>query len=191
MARADAEGDEIPAGRFGPWVTGVQAALRGEQDADVPCHGCTACCRSGQFVHVDPDETDALAHIPSELLFPAPGMPRGHRLLGYDERGHCPMLVDDRCSIYDHRPRACRMYDCRVFAAAGVEPDAASPVRDRVERWRFVFDTAEDRERFDAVRRAAAALRDDDVRAPAAQIAVRAVESHDLDAADRPPPHGR
>ena len=26
----------------------------------------------------DPDETDTLAHIPRELLFPAPRMPRGH-----------------------------------------------------------------------------------------------------------------
>ena len=28
------------------------------------------------------------------------------------------MLVDDACSIYEHRPRACRTYDCRIFRRA-------------------------------------------------------------------------
>ena len=87
----------------------------------MPCNGCTACCTSSQFVHIGPDETDTLAHIPAELLFPAPLRPRGHVLMGYDERGHCPMLIDNRCSIYEHRPQTCRTYDCRVFPAAGVE----------------------------------------------------------------------
>ena len=62
----------------------------------MPCGTCTACCTSSQFVHIGPDEVDTLAHIPAELLFPAPRMPKGHVLLGYDERGHCPMLIDER-----------------------------------------------------------------------------------------------
>jgi len=63
--------------------------------------------------------------------------------MGYDERGHCPMLVDDRCSIYEHRPRACRTYDCRVFAATGIEPD--SPLlRERIAQWEFSYPTERD-----------------------------------------------
>ena len=31
------------------------------------------------------------------------------------------MLIDNQCSIYEHRPRTCRTYDCRVFAAAGLD----------------------------------------------------------------------
>ena len=77
-------------------------ALRGERDADVPCDGCTACCESSQFVLVEPEEHDARAHIPPELLFPAPGAPKGYSLLPYDEHGRCPMLHDGRCSIYEH-----------------------------------------------------------------------------------------
>jgi hypothetical protein len=112
----------LDAGEFRQWVEAARQAIAEGGDADVPCQGCTACCRSFQFVEVGPDETDTLAHIDPALLFPAPGRP-GFKVLGYDERGHCPMLVDDRCSIYEHRPRACRTYDCRVFAAAGLEPD--------------------------------------------------------------------
>lgn len=143
---------DLPAGDFSSWLTGIQAAARGEQDSEVPCGGCTACCTSSQFVHIAPDETDTLAHIPGELLFPAPGLPRGHVLLGYDERGHCPMLKDNQCSIYAHRPRTCRTYDCRIFPAADVEVDK-SEIAQRARRWQFDFPTETDRDRHDAVRR--------------------------------------
>src|SRR5262245_47949648 len=99
----------------------MDSALRGERSSDVPCGGCTACCSSSQFVLIEPDEAETLAHVPGPLLFPAPGRPDGHVLLGYDDRGRCPMLGDDGCTIYAHRPRACRTYDCRVLAAAGVD----------------------------------------------------------------------
>jgi Fe-S-cluster containining protein len=151
--------DELGAGPFTGWLESMGAALEASADADVPCDGCTACCRSSQFVHVAPDETDALARIPRELQFPAPGLPKGHVVLGYDEHGHCPMLVDDRCSIYEHRPRTCRTYDCRVFAAADVEPDRErqADIADRVRRWRFDEPTDAERAAHDAVRAAARA----------------------------------
>jgi Fe-S-cluster containining protein len=176
------------AGELGSWLQGAQAAIRGEHDSDVPCAGCTACCRASQFVLVEPDEADTLARIPRELLFPAPQMPRGHRVLGYDERGHCPMLVDDRCTIYAHRPRACRAYDCRVFAATGVELDdeTKAEVRARAERWRFRVDTPDARARADAVRAAATFLRRHAADLPAGsvprnptQLAALAIEVHE------------
>ena len=140
------------------------------------------------IVHIEPDEKDTLSHIPSELLFPAPRMPRGHVLLGYDERGHCPMLVDDKCSIYEHRPRTCRVYDCRVFPAAGVAIEDADKVLidQRAKRWRFSYATGDDRVRHEAVQAAATFLDEhgavvfDGAAAPnATQLAVLAVEMHD------------
>ena len=117
----------------------MQAALRGEGDADVPCGACTACCTSSQFIHIEPDETEVLAHIPAALLFPAPGLPKGNVLLGYDAHGHCPMFVDGACSIYEHRPRTCRVYDCRLLAAVG-RADAAKPlIAERVAEWEFTY----------------------------------------------------
>ena len=157
----DGPGDlpELAAGSFGSWLSAMQGALRGERGSDVPCQGCTACCTSSQFVHVGPDETDALAHIPAELLFPAPGGPEGHLVLGYDEQGHCPMLVDDACSIYEHRPRTCRTYDCRIFPAAGVEPELDQPaIARRAARWRFTFATERERTQQQAVIEAATFL---------------------------------
>jgi hypothetical protein len=157
----DVAGDAaIDAGRFTTWLGDIGAAIRGERDSDVPCGTCTACCEASQFIHVGPDEGDALAHIPAELLFPAPGLPSGHRLMGYDEHGRCPMLVDGRCSVYLHRPRTCRTYDCRVFAAADVVDDdpTKAAVAARARRWRFDEPLPDDAVRHGAVRAAAAFL---------------------------------
>jgi uncharacterized protein len=136
----------LPAGDLRDWVEELRVALRGDGDTDVPCGSCTACCEASQFVHVAPDETDALAHIPRALLFPAPGAPRGHLVMGYDERGRCPMLGDHGCTIYEHRPRTCRTYDCRVFAATGVAPTGTgqAPIAERARRWRFTVRDAAD-----------------------------------------------
>jgi Fe-S-cluster containining protein len=176
---ADPRNGDLPAGDFTSWLHAMRAALRDEAPADVPCGGCTACCTSSQFVHIDPDETDTLAHIPSELLFPAPGQPKGHVLLGYDEHGCCPMLHAGRCSIYEHRPRTCRTYDCRIFAAVGLDVDAEDDhkvaIAEQARRWRFAFPAEDDRRRHAAVRTAARTVHATSV----TQLAIRAIESHE------------
>ncbi|MFO0684788.1 MAG: YkgJ family cysteine cluster protein [Sandaracinus sp.] len=144
----------LDAGALGEWMVALREALAGERDADVPCGRCTGCCTSSQFVLVAPDETRALAVIPPELLFRAPGLPRGHRLLGYDERGHCPMLEDGRCRIYADRPRTCRTYDCRVLSVASLVDRARPAITRQVKRWRFRMGP-EERKAMRAVRRAA------------------------------------
>lgn len=180
--------DALPAGDFSSWMVEIQGALRGEQGSEVPCGSCTACCTSSQFVHVGPEEADTLAHIPKELLFPAPRAPRGHVLLGYDERGHCPMLIDNACSIYEHRPQACRTYDCRVFPAAGLVPDGSDKalIARQASRWRFAYPSPADRKLHEAVRAAATSLREHPELLPegiaptnTTQLAVRAIEIHD------------
>lgn len=157
--RPEDEHDPLPAGRFSAWLADTVDPSR--PDMDVPCGTCTACCRASYFIHVAPDEHDTLRHIPKRLLFPAPGRPKGHKLLGFDERGHCPMLTDGGCSIYDHRPRTCRTYDCRIFTAAGVSPDedGKTDIAARTRQWRF--DVASEPSAvtdFQAVQRAAAFL---------------------------------
>lgn len=188
MTDAAPSGDDLVAGDFGRWLTGLRGAIAGDGTSDVPCDGCTACCRSAQFVHIAPDEHDTLAHIPRPLLFPAPGLPRGHVVLGYDERGWCPMLTESGCSIYEHRPRACRVYDCRVFTATGITVGDDKPlIAERVRRWRFRVAAESDRARQRALRAAAAfvdqhrtELGDAPIPANPPQLAALAVELHEL-----------
>ena len=148
---------DLPAGDFAEWLADTQAG----RPADVPCGTCNGCCKSFYFIHVEPDETQALAHIPGELLFPAPGRPAGHKVMGHDQYGCCPMLVDERCSIYEHRPRTCRIYDCRIFAAANLpagETDKAL-INTRAQRWQFATEQPHSEERRRAVAAASAFIR--------------------------------
>ena len=97
------------------------------------------------------------------------------------------MLTDAGCSIYEHRPRTCRTYDCRVFPATGVELDEADKplIARRARRWRFEHPTARDHAEHDALRAAARFVAEharelpDEVRpTTATHLAVAAVEAH-------------
>lgn len=157
--RIDVE-DVTPAGDFSAWLAATREALRSDAGVDVACGSCTACCTASYFIHVRPDETRTLARIPKALLFPAPGMPKGHQVMGYDARGHCPMLVDGVCSIYEDRPQTCRSYDCRVFPATGLTPDDKPLIAHRARAWRFEYPAARDRDAQAAVTAAVAFLRE-------------------------------
>jgi hypothetical protein len=112
-------------------------------------------------------------------------------LLGYDQRGHCLMLVDNRCTIYEHRPRTCRSYDCRIFPASGLalDPDDEEVVliSRQAARWRFTYATEADLARHDAVKAAAAfldshreLLPEGAVPLTATQLAPLAIQIHDV-----------
>lgn len=147
--------DTLSAGNFTAWLNQTLVGLDSPMDADVACGSCVGCCSSSQFVHVGNDELDALAHIPSSLLFDAPG--GAGKVMGYDEHGRCPMLTTSGCSIYEHRPQTCRTYDCRVFEAAGITADQPL-IRERSERWRFEIMNEADQALLDQVRSRAAGL---------------------------------
>ena len=147
----------LPAGRFSYWLRGMRGALAKQSGSDVPCGACTACCTSAYFILIKPEETQTLSKIPRKFLVPAPGLPKGHVLMGHYENGHCPMLVQGKCSIYQHRPRTCRQYDCRVFAAAGIEAGGQEKagVNQVVRRWKFTYQNKQERAQHAAVRAAA------------------------------------
>jgi uncharacterized protein len=171
----------VDAGRFSVWLDSILRVLRSGETSDVPCGSCTACCTSSQFIHIAPDEMDALAAIPGELLFPAPRLPAGHLLMGYDEHGHCPMLINGACSIYEHRPRTCRSYDCRVFAASGLELEdpAKAEINGRVRHWQFQFVDGTDRTKLDAVRSASELVAELEPGCDATERTLAAIEVHD------------
>ncbi len=140
----------------------MQLALEIGCGTDVPCGDCVACCSSSYFIHLGPDDQAAKRRIPKELQFRAPGLPKGHAVMGYDEHGRCPMLVDGKCSVYEDRPRTCRVYDCRVFAATGIADagEGKEAVTRQAVRWRVGFPTSADIRLQAAVKHAADFLRD-------------------------------
>ncbi len=181
----------LPAGAFSPWLALTRRAqLQRTEGAEVPCGGCTGCCRASYFIHIRPEETGALRRIPKRLLFRAPGLPAGHLLMGYNAQGECPMLRDGKCAIYEDRPQTCRDFDCRVFAATGITLDADGPqagIAERARRWRFELEGAEARASFSAVQAAAAFLQEREALFPPdalprnpAQLAALAIRVHEL-----------
>lgn len=161
----------VSAGRLSHWLVDFIQTLDSGSTSSVPCGSCTACCRSALFVHIEPDEAATLASIPPELLFPAPRKPQGYKILPFNQDGCCPMLGVTGCTIYANRPRTCRIFDCRVFAATEVVPEQPL-IAERVLRWRFemVDDKdhqvaarlsagAQDANESDATSRALAAIR--------------------------------
>jgi Fe-S-cluster containining protein len=159
----DASGEQasMPAGEFSQWLRSTGESLgSGKGGADVPCGSCRGCCRSSMFIHIKPEETQTIQRIPRQLLFPAPGLPKGHVLMGYSDEGRCPMLVDNECSIYEYRPQTCRDYDCRVFAATGiaVDPQAQAEIARRIKAWVFHYESEEGRREHTILREAGAFL---------------------------------
>jgi len=183
------EQQNLPAGSFSSWLRRTRSAQVKENGVDVPCGECNACCRSSYFIHIRPEETQTLTRIPGKLLSSAPGLPEGNVLLGYDENGRCPMLIDDKCSIYEHRPLTCRNYDCRIFPAAGIAAgdDDKALITRRIQRWKFSYPTERDRKQHSAVQAAATFLRERAECFPAGavpsnstQLAVLAIKVYDV-----------
>jgi uncharacterized protein len=149
--------ENISAGSFSVWLRRTKYAILKQHGMKVKCGSCRGCCTSSYFIHIRPKETRTLARIPKKYLSPAPGLPKGNVLLGYYRNGHCPMFVNNTCSIYEDRPLTCRSYDCRIFAAAGIAAGGKDKARinQRVRRWKFNYPTKRDREEHLAVRMAA------------------------------------
>lgn len=131
----------VDAGDFADWLAQTLRGLHTGAPAPVPCGDCRGCCSSGYFIPLTPADTAAAMAIPAPLLSPAPGMPPGYQVLGRTAQGACPMLEHNNCGIYPARPQACRAYDCRVFAAAGMAAgtDSFSRINARVRAWRFSY----------------------------------------------------
>ena len=159
---AEFTGPTIAAGAFASWLAEARASLLGDQGSNVPCGDCVGCCVSAYFIPIRPRDSAALANIPVKWLVTAPGQPEGHKMLGYLPTGECPMLVERKCSVYAHRPQTCRDYDCRIFAAAGIDAGSADKdvINNRVRAWRFSYPTEHDRQLHDAVLAASTFIRE-------------------------------
>jgi uncharacterized protein len=119
------------------------------------------------FIHIRPDETQTIQRIPRALLFPAPGIPKGHVLLGY----------------------GCRSYACRIFTATGfpVDRQTQPDIAQRVDSWVFHHESEESRKELSTLREAAAFLQKNrdmfpqgSLPAHPAQLAVLAVKIYKL-----------
>jgi Fe-S-cluster containining protein len=146
----------VAAGPFGQWLAQARAALRGTGGMSVPCGDCVGCCTSSYSILLRPHDA-ALEVVPVKFLSSVPGMAYPHAKMNPLTNGHCPMFQEGRCAIYAQRPQTCLDYDCRVFAAAGMQTGDNRPViNQRIRQWRFTYESEADRRAHAAVQSAAA-----------------------------------
>jgi hypothetical protein len=151
----------IDAGDFGAWLSQARAALRGSAGSRVPCGDCTGCCTSSYSIEVRPADAAALERIPAASLFRSLGSAAGNWTVRPNQDGTCPMLSCGNCTIYAQRPQTCLDYDCRVFAAAGIDAGGVDKavINRRVHAWRFRFASDEERRAQLAIQAAATFVR--------------------------------
>jgi hypothetical protein len=86
--------------------------LQLKTQTQVPCHGCTECCKSNQILFLQPEQGDDVESYRFRALTdPATG--KTLFALAADEDGSCVYLGAAGCTIYDRRPILCRSFDCR------------------------------------------------------------------------------
>ena len=73
--------------------------------SDVPCNGCTACCRQQVVLLSMEDEPNMAAYDYRHV--------GDLRVLNNKPNGDCTHLGPEGCTIYENRPFICRTYDCR------------------------------------------------------------------------------
>lgn len=76
---------------------------------DVPCGTCTACCEI-LSPYLTIEEINS-GKYPISLV--QEGRNGAAVTLFRNSEGGCSMFIDGKCFIYEHRPIACRQFDCR------------------------------------------------------------------------------
>lgn len=87
-----------------------------QQHADVPCDGCTACCKSDRVCLGPKDDPTAYLWHEED----------GYAVLDRKDNGDCTYLTDTGCGIRGHAPDICKRMDCRVLFLMTTEPVRAS-----------------------------------------------------------------
>jgi Fe-S-cluster containining protein len=87
------------------------------QRANVPCNGCSACCKSMVLILPEKgDRIDDYQHVPANLTGPLlEKYGQFRRALAQKPNGDCVYLGEKGCTIYDRAPQMCKQFDCRKW----------------------------------------------------------------------------
>jgi hypothetical protein len=79
---------------------------------NVPCNGCTACCR-GDAIFLHPECGDVVASYETSEDF-NPLTKKMEPVLKRDADNNCVYLGPAGCTIHERAPVICREFDCRL-----------------------------------------------------------------------------
>ena len=115
------------------WIKQYMEGLA-ENDVDVPCGTCTACCHSFDKIYLHPDEAEKYNHeVGEDGSLTLPVNPETMECVYFSEK--------EGCAIYENRPLNCRQFDCRAMAHCGVVPAEYPALKDAVLGWEVTLKT--------------------------------------------------
>ncbi len=111
-----------------------------QPNSDVPCGTCVLCCQI-LSPYLTPEELNSGLY-PISLVMPSNDVlamdPDAGPVVTIFKNpdGGCSLFKDGSCSIYDHRPLACRQFDCRKrhhpkTDARGMELSKTHPIEEK------------------------------------------------------------
>ena len=83
--------------------------IYGFRIGEVPCDGCTRCCRGDAIRLLPGDDANEYITEPHDHY-------AGQLMLAHKADGDCIYLGSAGCTIHDRRPLMCREMDCRMIA---------------------------------------------------------------------------
>ena len=92
----------------------------------VNCRSCRACCVDFADTPVLPFESGDGLDIEVR---------DGKRLLRKKANGECVHLLEGGCSVYEHRPVTCRVFDCRDFAVEKLSNPDLPQLNKAIAQW--------------------------------------------------------
>ncbi len=99
------------------WNIKITTVEQPEPDSDVPCEGCEAPCCKGMLIPLLTEKEFFSNAYPIKVIdIPElkKDLPNSQNVIGLAMlKDGCPFLKGSCCSIYQDRPKACRVYDCR------------------------------------------------------------------------------
>lgn len=79
-------------------------------NSDVPCGACAECCtKLSPYLTIEEFSSGNYAYTFVKIEgadMPVIAIPK-------NKNGGCMYFIDNKCSIYESRPKACRQFDCR------------------------------------------------------------------------------
>ena len=106
-------------------LTGERSELAA-MTSTVNCRSCRACCVD--FVETSLLPGDSGDGLDTEIR-------DGKRFLRKKANGECVHLQDGGCSVYEHRPSACRVFDCRDFAVSKLTNPDLPLLNEAIAQW--------------------------------------------------------
>ena len=96
-------------------------------DAQVPCNGCTLCCRQ-EMIWLHPEDGDPAQWMTVPAVHPLTGEP-GRALAKKPGGAECVYLGAHGCTIHGRAPIICRVFDCGQAFAILSRPERRRRVR--------------------------------------------------------------